>query len=234
MLKIAASLIMSLNEKNIRWMIWKGCYHYRDGLEGTGDIDLLIHPDDRAGAVRELKQNGFLHYKTQGFMERMNVEDWIGLDAETKKLIHVHLHYSMVFGRPYVWEYSFKAYEQCFASVLTMDDGVKLQNPCWEYILFLCRMRKEKISKEKVKNNLVYFREKVSSDNLREVFGEAVADKNAERLFLLLHSEQFETDRLLIDDIINDFMRLDISNSRVRSIGRDVQAKIFRRLAMLR
>lgn len=138
MLKKSEILINRLHNHNVKWVLYKGSYHYIDGFCGKGDIDIYVSEDDLELTHVLLKQIGFVLFKTQSYVLRNGVEDWIGFDEFTGKLIHVHLHSRIVLGHPFIEEYRFKLERECLNHARTVDFGIRIQNRVLESILVLC------------------------------------------------------------------------------------------------
>src|SRR5215831_5545055 len=75
--------------KGIRFAHWKGNSHIMDSLSGKTDIELLIHPEDRN--YFELILTGLSYKKLEGLWWNKipGIEDWIGFDHESGKLLHL-------------------------------------------------------------------------------------------------------------------------------------------------
>lgn len=101
----AMVLFHDWNEHNIRYCHWKGIEHLYEGLRGDTDMDVLVNPDDKARTEKSLKENGYILVKSQYGSRYPYVEDWIGIDNETGKMLHLHLHYRIVTGHIGLKEY---------------------------------------------------------------------------------------------------------------------------------
>lgn len=149
-------LTNALNNE-VCWLIWKGAYHYEDGFNGRGDIDILVSKFDTDKTRTILRKLGFVYVETQRYLRRENVEDWIGFEKKSGTLIHVHLHFTIPFGLKYVLEYEFAMIELCLKNRVKMDDGVYIQAPFMELILVLCMVEKHCISLNKTLRYREYF-----------------------------------------------------------------------------
>lgn len=106
MLDISKRLFHTWNEENVIYCHWKSNEHLQAGLNGDTDLDVLVSEGSRERAERVFLALHFLKCRSQYGSRYPGVEDWIGFDAETGKLIHVHLHYTLVTGHKGMKEYS--------------------------------------------------------------------------------------------------------------------------------
>lgn len=149
MLNVMTKIVSELNTNSISWLVWKGGYHYIDGFEGDGDIDILLNENDGEQGKKILEKNGFVCFRTQIYSYKKGVEDWIGFDDNSGKLIHIHLHFIMPFGDQLLKQYSFNLKEECLNNRTMVGDNIYIQNPVLEYLLFLCMLSTNCVSEKK-------------------------------------------------------------------------------------
>ena len=219
MLDISRQLLHELNRCGIRYLHWKGNYHFKDGLNGTGDIDLLVHRDDESPAKRILTNINFINAKTQRYRTHDHVEDLIGLDEPSGKLIHLHLHFEAVFGRELVDEYTFVPYDLCFEESL-LEDGCQIQNPVLEYLLLLCRIKTGDITDpHKIAANRSYLTETITNEEFYRIMNKLGLTEN--KIRLLRQTMLDDTiDMRLLHDTINQWMKQNIRHAALESFRR--------------
>lgn len=105
MLNICDQLFELLNDQNITYCHWKSIEHLAEGLEGETDLDMLFVQEQKESIEKIFKQLNIIKFMPQKGSNYMHVEDWIGMDKETGKLIHIHLHYKIIAGKHFVKEY---------------------------------------------------------------------------------------------------------------------------------
>lgn len=165
MLNISSMLFKELNRSDIRYVIWKGTNRFTDGLNGIGDVDILVHPDDKNKLRSVLKSLDFLNPASQKYSAHNSIEDFIGFDCETGMLIHLHTYYNIVFGKNNVNEYSFIPFETCF-EISEKSSEINIQNPSIEYLILLCRIFTGAITdSEKIAENKSFLASKITSDS---------------------------------------------------------------------
>jgi hypothetical protein len=105
MLEINKNLFERWENLGVRYCHWKSIEHLDDGLLGITDMDVLVDINDKEKCSQELEKIHFLRVKPQKGSFYANVDDWIGFDNSTGKLVHLHLHYKIVTGKKHVKEY---------------------------------------------------------------------------------------------------------------------------------
>lgn len=99
-LQIVRSWLAEMHDQDIPYCHFKSNVRVLDGLEGITDLDIMV---DRAGysnTVELLSKCGFKRFQTSRLMDYPAVEDYLGCDQGTGKLVHLHLHWQMVVGEP--------------------------------------------------------------------------------------------------------------------------------------
>lgn len=105
MLEISKLLFSGWNEAQLCYCHWKSNEHLLPGLNGDTDLDVLLSEADRLKGEEILRRLDFLQCKSQFGSRYPGVDDWIGFDRGTGKLIHLHLHYYIVTGHKGMKEY---------------------------------------------------------------------------------------------------------------------------------
>lgn len=105
MLGLVESLIRQFEAKDIRYCHWKSNEYVSDSLDGDRDLDLLCDGEQTNEARSILFDLDFkrLNMPLSG---PIGLENYIGFDAETGTLVHVHLHFELTLGTPFVKEYT--------------------------------------------------------------------------------------------------------------------------------
>lgn len=140
MLSIFKDLFSKWHGHNIQYCNWKGTAKIEEGLEGLSDADVLVSLGQKGLVESILVGCGFVKVNTQPYCKYSDIYDWIGNDARTGKLVHIHLHYRMIAGHPGIMEYSLPWSEQVLSSRVLLGDSVYTVNPNWELLIFLTRL----------------------------------------------------------------------------------------------
>ena len=92
MMKGYKCLFQNLNEKNVRYAVFKGFDHLSDDLfDGKGDIDLIVDKKDIVEFDSIAKSSGF--FKTKGLTQVTN--KYYSLDLEKNKLLMLDIFYEL-------------------------------------------------------------------------------------------------------------------------------------------
>lgn len=141
MLSISKELFTAWNEANLLYCHWKSNEHLLPGLDGTTDLDVLLSCDDKEKGEEILCKLNFLKCKSQYGSRYPGVEDWIGLDKNTGKLIHLHLHYHIVTGHKGMKEYSLPWSSLALQTRVFNDEyGVYIMEPNLEIVTLYSRI----------------------------------------------------------------------------------------------
>jgi len=98
-LEVCAKLFTALNEREIRYCHWKSNLRLAEALSGVTDLDLLLDPAD-AGAFKEtLETLDFKVLLSPPLRKLPGIEDYLGFDSPSGRLVHLHVHTRIVLGR---------------------------------------------------------------------------------------------------------------------------------------
>ncbi len=100
-LKIVRNLLDELNE-NITYCHWKSNQHFSNALIGIDDLDILVDRTQKNELIKILSKLNFKHFYTPVPRTYVGIEDYLGFDEETGKIIHLHLHYQLVVGEKHL------------------------------------------------------------------------------------------------------------------------------------
>jgi|ETNmetMinimDraft_2_1059921.scaffolds.fasta_scaffold00502_10 thymidylate kinase len=140
MLTINKKLFKALQKANIQYCHWKSNEHLKAGLQGKTDLDILIAKNTSTSAKTILQKSGFQLFSGPDTMEYKGLEHWIGMDAETKQLSHIHLHDYLRLGQKHLKGYILP-WESLLLNTATNDPAtnITIADPNLELILLLTR-----------------------------------------------------------------------------------------------
>lgn len=95
---IALALCAALKRAGVQFVHWKSNDHLAEALAGETDIDMFVRPGDRLVFEAAMKELGGLKIISQPWGRYPEIEDWLILDPETGKFLHIHLHYALMTG----------------------------------------------------------------------------------------------------------------------------------------
>lgn len=102
MVELVERLFGAWNEHRIRYCHWKSTDHLDATMQGRTDIDVLV--DARQANLAEVLavRAGYERFETDVLRTYPGVLDYVGLDEEAGRWVHVHLHYQLVLGDRWV------------------------------------------------------------------------------------------------------------------------------------
>ncbi|WP_418790837.1 hypothetical protein [Phosphitispora sp. TUW77] len=140
MLYVLENIFDKSNAENIKYLHWKSNEHISAALNGDTDLDIMVHPDDHKRFVHIIENEGFSLYQAVGKQSYISIFDYIKLDSESKKILHIHLHNRFVVGRKYFKEYLIPIEDTIFEkSIGDNNYPVKIMNPSQELIVLWIR-----------------------------------------------------------------------------------------------
>jgi len=138
MLGILDELFAALARRGVRCCHWKSNSHLAAAARGETDLDLLVDRA-RADAFRQVAADlGFKSVRAAPGKHYPGVENHLGYDGGTGRLVHLHVHYDLVLGQQHVKDHRLPIEEHVLASV-TQLDGVPVPAPELELIILALR-----------------------------------------------------------------------------------------------
>jgi thymidylate kinase len=131
-------LFDALNHQGIRYCHWKSNSRLSWGLAGRTDLDLLIDPGHEQCFKGLLTNQGIKSILAPVEKQYPGLEHYLGFDARTGSLFHLHVHYHLVLGEQYVKNYSLPLEKQ-FLDSANLRYGVKIPAPELELIVLSLR-----------------------------------------------------------------------------------------------
>ena len=92
-LRIVHDLTSALDAARICYCHWKGNARLHEAARGLRDLDVLVDRDHALALSGVLATVGFKRFVSSPWTAVPAVEDYVALDADTGRLVHLHLHY---------------------------------------------------------------------------------------------------------------------------------------------
>jgi thymidylate kinase len=130
-LPIIAELLTELHARRIRYCHWKSTPSIAVALQGRTDLDLLVdrrHAGAFGVAIREVGFKPFISSQARRFP---GVEDHIGHDATSGRLVHLHVYYQLVLGEEHVKNHRLPL-EDAFLDGAHVVGGIAVPAPALE------------------------------------------------------------------------------------------------------
>lgn len=178
MLQISKETFQQFSENDINYCHWKSNEHLIEGLEGITDLDVLIEKSSYNETVKLLMQLGYKKGETISYLNYSSIEDYIGFDSNTGKIVHLHLHFELMIGKKFVKGLHLPWEDLIYKTTLIDEEtGVNIINPNIEIILLFIRnyskknlvhkLKRKKLSKDdKVEFN--WLKSRVTKEELKE------------------------------------------------------------------
>ena len=140
-LAVLEELFRRLDAEQIRYAHWKSNEHLGATMTGATDVDVLI---DRRGAQRLAHiltaTPHFKRFIVKAGRGYPGIEDYVGFDAPTGMLTHLHLHYQLTLGEKFLKGHRLPWEEVVLATrVRDPEFGVWVTEPHLELLILIAR-----------------------------------------------------------------------------------------------
>ena len=106
-LKLVSELMSRLHDRAVRFCHWKSNRGLPEALAGHEDLDVLTRRSDAAAFGRILADLGFRQLRSGPDRRFPGIEDHIGYDEPSGRIVHLQLHFRLVLGEPLIKNYLF-------------------------------------------------------------------------------------------------------------------------------
>lgn len=139
-LRLVHNLIRRLEMDAIRYCHWKSNEHLSGAVSGDTDLDILFEEQEHARIVKLLRHVGLVRFQSVWFRRYPAIEDFIGIDPEKGKVVHVHAHFQLVLGEELVKSYRLPWEDELLkARVWDEECGIYRSDAIWEMLLLVIR-----------------------------------------------------------------------------------------------
>jgi len=134
------ALFRHFDASGVEYCHFKSNEHLLAGLAGATDLDLLVRGQQARAAQGALERAGFKRFDARHAGTRPAVEDYLGFDAGTGRLIHAHVHYALVVGERHLKGFHLDLGRELLDTrVPDAGTGVYTSDPSHEMLLLLIR-----------------------------------------------------------------------------------------------
>ena len=130
-LPIIAALLAGLHGRGIRYCHWKSTPSIGVALQGRTDLDLLVdrrHATAFGVTIREIGFKPFISSQARRFP---GVEDHIGHDEASGRLVHLHVYYQLILGEEHIKNHRLPL-EDAFLDGSRELGGIRIPPPALE------------------------------------------------------------------------------------------------------
>ena len=193
-LQAVQSLSKRLDAADVRYCHWKSNEHLRAAVEGETDLDLLFDRAQHQAVVTLLEEVGFIYCPVPWFRRYPDIEDFLAVDLESGRLVHVHAHFDLVLGRTGIKEYRVPwAGMVLERRALDAETGIYIADAAQELVLLLTRealkmkVRGRAMSEEATRE-LAWLVNRASLAVVQEAAGALLGDTAVEPIMRVLRS----------------------------------------------
>ena len=136
---LSGVLFDRLNTSGVNYCHWKSNINLDKSLSGETDLDLLVARKDIPAFVGTIAELGFKALRPRGWGLYPAMEDYIGLDEESGRLLHLHVHYQVILGEANVKSYCIPVESMLLEGQHTQL-GVRVPAPEAELFVYLLRL----------------------------------------------------------------------------------------------
>lgn len=139
-LSIIRNLLEDFNRFNIRYCHWKSNEHVFAAIMGDTDLDILFEPEEKEKVIDLLKSAGFRLFIAPKWKRYPDIEDYIGIDPESGKIVHVHAHFGLVLGEKWVKSYRLPWGKEILDKrIFDEEHNIYTSTPEFEFFLLIIR-----------------------------------------------------------------------------------------------
>jgi thymidylate kinase len=235
-LVVVRRLLERLHAAGIVYCSWKSNEHLGPAVEGLTDLDVLVDRRQYLHLQGVLAETGLKRFAATALRGYPAVEDYLGFDPATGALSHLHLHYELTLGQPYLKGYRLPWEEQVLATrVFDTQHGMYVADPKMELVLLLVRGALKRRLRDVLKRRpsegyrreLEWLIERVDADEACETARELLgADVEAPLRNLLAHPDAPEHQRRFAKaalPVLRRHRTYGPVSATVRALSREVQ-----------
>ncbi len=209
-LDVLRRLFDRLHAEDIRYCHWKSNEHLSQSFTGQTDVDVLFDRRAIVPLTRLLGEVGFKRFVVQPGRGYPGIEDYVGFDASTGALTHLHVHYQLTLGEKFLKGHRLPWEERYLSSrVWDSEFEIYVADPHLEVIALLVRAVMKLRLRDSVKETLgspyitggmrrelSWLAARVSGDRLLEVARDLVGEPAARLLPELVAGDRPSVRRL--------------------------------------
>jgi thymidylate kinase len=144
--------LQELHTNEIMYCHWKSNEHLDASMLGNTDLDILFAVTQQPIIETIFQKFGFKKLDAIRQKQYVGIEDYIGLDHESGKIIHVHTHYTLTMGESFLKSYQLNVEERLLTTrVFDSDYNIYRTDPAMELILLYFRAAFKLRSRDRLK-----------------------------------------------------------------------------------
>lgn len=104
-LQAVKKLLAAFEASGVVYCHWKSNQHIEASMLGDTDLDVLVGRGQTEALQTALADAGYKRFQASAGTVYPGVEDYIGFDAATGRIVHLHLHHFLTLGEPHLKGY---------------------------------------------------------------------------------------------------------------------------------
>ena len=137
-LPLIADLLRELEARGIRYCHWKSTSGLSVALAGRTDLDLLVDPADADAFAAMAESLDFKRFASHRSRVLPGVDDWLGLDRGTRRLVHLHVYHQLILGEELVKNHALPI-ERALLDQTEVRHGIRVPLPSLELAVLAIR-----------------------------------------------------------------------------------------------
>jgi thymidylate kinase len=137
-LTLVRDVLGRLHGEGIRYCQWKSTTGLPKALAGGTDLDLLVDRGQASAFSTAVTAAGFKPFISHPSRRFLGVEDWLGHDPESGRLVHLHVYYRLVLGEDHVKNHVLPI-EAAMLDRAELRNGVMVPPPATELVVLTIR-----------------------------------------------------------------------------------------------
>lgn len=161
-LALIKNLLDTLHVAGINYCHWKSSEHLDASMTADTDLDILFDHKQKGKLLELLQELGFKKFDSIKQKQYKDIEDFIGLDFGSGKIVHLHAHFRLTMGEAFLKGYQLDLEDKILDSRIYDETfGIYRITPPFELILLYFRealkIRNRDIAKMYLKNKVHYY-----------------------------------------------------------------------------
>src|SRR5206468_4222048 len=135
----ALEVLCALDRAGVTYCHWKSNEHLQAALDAETDLDLLVDAAKIDAFYQVLGELSFRRGRVAPSRNDVGLEDFLGIDPLTRRLVHFHVHYRLATGEPRLKRFRLP-WERVVLDTRVRDpSGVWITAPALEVVLLVVR-----------------------------------------------------------------------------------------------
>jgi thymidylate kinase len=168
-LLLIEDLLEAFHNSEINYCHWKSNEHLDASMTGETDLDILFDLKQKDELEVLLQKFGFKKFTSIRQRQYKDIEDYIGLDSGSGRVVHLHTHYRLTLGEPYLKSYQLDLEDKILQGRVWDDEfEIYRVDPDMELVLLSVREALKLRNRDIIR---VYLKKKISySANLQNEY----------------------------------------------------------------